>query len=126
MQHRPDPRKHPRQEGRFDLSNVDLRLLSAEEWFALRAQIFRDARRERNRAIGTAIGRASSLLWRGLRQLLRWGALRTAWISHIRKRREQIAAAQLRGLSDQNLADLGLTRGEIDERVRYRPRVPTR
>lgn len=29
-------------------------------------------------------------------------------------------------LSDQNLADLVLARGEIDERVRYRPRVPTR
>jgi uncharacterized protein YjiS (DUF1127 family) len=57
-----------------------------------------------------------------LRRLLKWSALRTAWISHVRKHRERIAAAQLRGLSDQRLADMGLTRSEIEGRVRFRAR----
>lgn len=48
--------------------------------------------------------------------------MRAAWISHVRKRREQVAAAQLRGLNDQWLADMGLTRGEIESRVRFRTR----
>jgi uncharacterized protein YjiS (DUF1127 family) len=48
--------------------------------------------------------------------------LRAAWISLVRKQREQVAAAQLRGFNDRGLADMGLTRGEIGNRVRFRAR----
>ena len=108
----------PQRDGRLDLSNIDLRTLSPQEWDHLKRQIFRQARIERNRAIGTVIG----WVWRGFWRLLHWFRLRAAWISHVRKRRERIAAAQLRGLGDQALADMGLTRGDIENRVRFRAR----
>jgi uncharacterized protein YjiS (DUF1127 family) len=104
--------------GRLDLSNIDLRALSPQQWDELRRQIFRQARIERQRAIGAVFG----WLWRGFWRLLRLLRLRAAWISHVRKRREQIAAAELRGTSDQGLADMGLTRGDIENRVRFRAR----
>jgi uncharacterized protein YjiS (DUF1127 family) len=104
--------------GRLDLSNIDLRALSPQQWDELRRQIFRQARIERQRAIGAVFG----WLWRGFWRLLRLLRLRAAWISHVRKRREQIAAAELRGTSDQGLADMGLTRGDIENRVRFRSR----
>jgi uncharacterized protein YjiS (DUF1127 family) len=105
----------PQQTGRLDLSNIDLRALSPQQWEELRRQIFRQARIERQRAIGIVFG----WLWRGFWRLLRRLRLRAAWISHVRKRREQIAAAELRGTSDQGLADMGLTRGDIESRVRF-------
>jgi hypothetical protein len=113
------PHDFPERNGRFDLSKIDLRQLSPEQWVELKTQIACRARSDRNRAIGIAIGGALGWLWRTLRRLLKWRQLRAAWISHVRKRREQIAAAQLRGLSDQWLGDMGLTRGEIESRVRY-------
>jgi uncharacterized protein YjiS (DUF1127 family) len=102
----------------FDFSRIDLRFISPEEWTALRTEIFRRARRERDEAVRGAI----AWVWRGFWRLLKWIALRPAWISHVRKHREQIAAAQLRAMSDPTLADMGLTRGEIEGRVRYRAR----
>ena len=95
-------------------------------WDHLRRQIFRQARIERNRAIRIAIGTVSGWVWRGFWRLLRWCRLRAAWISHVRKGRERIAAAQLRGLGDQPLADMGLTRGDIENRVRFRARLSLR
>src|SRR5690348_12229061 len=89
------------QDGRFDLSKIDLRRVSPEQWFELKAQIARSVRNDRNRAIGLAIGDALAWFRRSFRRLLKWRQLRAAWISHVKKRREQIAAAQLRGLSDQ-------------------------
>jgi uncharacterized protein YjiS (DUF1127 family) len=112
----------PQRDGRLDLSNIDLRSLSPQEWDHLRRQIFRQARIERNRAIGIAIGTVLGWVSRGFWCLLRWCRLRAAWISHVRKGRERIAAAQLRGLGDQALADMGLTRGDIENRVRFRAR----
>jgi uncharacterized protein YjiS (DUF1127 family) len=106
------------QDNDFDFSRIDLRSISPQEWTAVRAKIFDRARRERNEAIRSAI----AWIWRGFRHLLKWSALRAAWISHVRKQREPIAAAQLRGLSDQWLADMGLTRSEIEGRVRFRAR----
>ena len=108
--------------GRFDLSNIDLRALPPEQWVELKKQIALRARSDRNRAIRIAIGTAVRRLWRTCRCLLRPRHLRAAWISHVRKRRERTAAAQLRSLSDQWLADMGLTRGQIDNCVRYRVR----
>jgi len=61
-------------------------------------------------------------VWRSCRRLLKRSSLRAAWISHVKKRREHVAAAQLRGLNDQWLADMELTRGEIESRVRFRTR----
>jgi hypothetical protein len=116
----------PQRDGRLDLSNVDLRSLSPHEWDDLRRQLFRQARIERNRAIAIAIGTVLGWARRGFWRLLRWLRLRAAWISHVRKRREQIAAAQLRGLNDQSLADMGLMRGDIENRVRFRARPSTK
>jgi uncharacterized protein YjiS (DUF1127 family) len=112
----------PQRDGRLDLSNIDLHSLSPQEWDDLRRQIFRQARIERDRAIRIAIGTVLGWVWRGFWRLLRWCRLRAAWISHVRKRREQVAAAELRGTSDQGLADMGLTRGDIENRVRFRAR----
>lgn len=112
----------PQQNGRFDLSGIDFRRLTPEQWVRLKAQIELRARSDRNRAIGIALGTALSWLGRTFRSLLRWPRLHAAWISHVRKHRERIAAAELRGLSDQWLADMGLTRGQIENRVRYHPR----
>jgi uncharacterized protein YjiS (DUF1127 family) len=106
----------------FDLATIDIRSLSTEEWIALKRQIIRRAHSERDKAIGMAIGGALAWVWRSCRRLPKWSALRAAWISHVRKRREQVAAAQLRGLNDQWLADMGLTRGDIESRVRFRAR----
>src|SRR5262245_26633118 len=111
----------PQQDGRFDLSKIDLRSLSPEQWVELKAQIFHRARRDRDRAIVSTL----SSVWKGFLRLLQ-RQLRAAWISRVRKRREQIAAAQLRGLSDQWLADMGLTRGEIGNVVRFRVRDGSR
>jgi uncharacterized protein YjiS (DUF1127 family) len=109
----------PQRDGRLDLSEIDLRSLSPQGWHDLRTQTVRQARRERDQAIGIAVGTVVGRMWRGFWRLLRWLRLRAAWISHVRKRREQIAAAQLRGLGDQALADMGLTRGDIENRVRF-------
>lgn len=109
-------------DGRFDLSEIDLRSLSPREWDDLRRAIFRQARIERDRAIGIVVGSALGWLRKGFRYLLHWRKLRTAWISHVRKGRERIAAAQLRGLGDQALGDMGLMRGDIENRVRFRAR----
>jgi hypothetical protein len=116
----------PQRDGRLDLSEIDLRSFSPQEWHDLRTQIVRQARRERDQAIGIAVGTVVGWMWRGFWRLLRWLRLRAAWISHVRKRREQIAAAQLRGVSDQGLADMGLARGDIENRVRFRARLRTR
>ena len=110
------------QDNGFDLEKIDLRSLSPEEWIALKTRIARRAHSERDKAIGIAIGGALAWVWRSCRRLLKWSALRAAWISHVKNRREQVAAAQLRGLNDQWLADMGLTRGEIEGRVRFRTR----
>jgi hypothetical protein len=106
----------------FDFSKIDPRFLSPEQWTAVRTEIFRRARRERDEAISIGIGAALDWIRRGMRRLLKWSALRAAWISLVRKRREHIAAARLRALNDRWLADMGLTRGEIERRVRYRAR----
>ncbi len=110
------------QDNGFDLEKIDIRSLSPEEWIALKTQIIRRAHSERDKAIGLAIGGAAAWVWKSCRRLRKWSALRTAWISHVRGRREQVAAAQLRGLNDQWLADMGLTRGDIESRVRFRAR----
>jgi len=112
--------------GRFDLSSTDLRALPPEQWGELKKQIALRARSDRNRAIRIAVSIAVRRLWRACRRLLKPRHLRAAWISHVKKRRERIAAAQLRSLSDQWLADMGLTRGQIDNCVRYRARSPSR
>jgi uncharacterized protein YjiS (DUF1127 family) len=112
----------PSRDGQFDLSGIDLRRLTPEQWVALKTQIELRARSDRNRAIRRAVGTALSWASRTFRLLLKWPRLHAAWISHVRKSRERIAAAELRGLSDQWLADMGLTRGQIENRVRYRPR----
>jgi hypothetical protein len=83
----------------FDPAKIDLRTLSAEEWTAVRAQIIRRAHAERDEAIGIAFGAAFAWMCRQFRRLPRWSALRAAWISLVRSRREQIAAAQLRKLN---------------------------
>lgn len=108
--------------GRFDVSSIDLCELPPEQWGELKKQITLRARSDRNRAIRIAVRR----LWRACPRLLKPRHLRAAWISHVRKRRERIAAAQLRSLSDQWLADMGLTRGQIDNCVRYRARSRSR
>lgn len=107
-----------RQDNGFDLEKIDLRSLSPEEWIALKTRIIRRAHRERDKAIGGAL----AWVWRSCRRLLKRSSLRAAWISHVKKRREHVAAAQLRGLNDQWLADMELTRGEIESRVRFRTR----
>jgi uncharacterized protein YjiS (DUF1127 family) len=116
----------PQQNGRFNLSGIDLRRLTPEQWVGLKTQIELRARSDRNRAIGVAVGTALSWVWRTFRSLLKRPRLRAAWISQVRKSRERIAAAELRGLSDQWLADMGLTRGQIENCVRYRPRPSSR
>lgn len=110
------------QDAGFDLATIDIRSLSHDEWIALKRQIIHRAHSERDKAISMAIGGALAWVWRSCRRLLKWSALRAAWISHVKKRREQVAAAQLRGLNDQWLADMGLTRGDIESRVRFRAR----
>lgn len=120
MQQHLKPTDFPQQDGRFDLSKINLRSLSPEQWSDLKTQIYRRARSDRDRAIGVAIGGALGWAWKGFWQLLPLRALRAAWISLVRKQREQVAAAQLRGIDDQGLADMGLTRGDIDNRVRLR------
>jgi hypothetical protein len=92
---------------RPDFSRINFRSLSAAEWTAVRAEIMRRAHAERDEAIRTAFSSAFAWVWRELQRLPRRSALRAAWISHVRKRREQIAAAQLRALSDPWLADYG-------------------
>lgn len=120
------PHGVPQTQHGFDLSKVDLRRLSPEQWVELKKQIALRARSDRNRAIGIAIGGTLGWAWRVLRYLMSWRQLRAAWISHGRRRGERIAAAELRGLSDQWLADMGLTRGQIENRVRYRARALSR
>ena len=122
MQQHLKPIDFPRQAGRFDLSKIDPRSLSPEQWSNLRTQMYHRARTDRDRAMGIAIGGALSWAWKGFWHLLPWRALRAAWISLVRKQREQVAAAQLRGIDDQELADMGLARGDIDNRVRSRTR----
>jgi uncharacterized protein YjiS (DUF1127 family) len=122
MQQHLKPTDFPQQDARFDLSKIDPRSLSPEQWNDLKTQIYRRARSDRDRAISLAIGGALGWAWKGFRHLLLWGALRAAWISLVRKQREQVAAAQLRGIDDQGLADMGLTRGDIESRVGSRMR----
>jgi uncharacterized protein YjiS (DUF1127 family) len=109
----------PRSDGRIDLSKIDVRRLSPEQWVDLKTQIASRAHSDRNQAIVRATIGAIGWFWRAFRRVQNGQWLRAAWISHVRKCRERIAAAQLRGLSDRSLRDMGLTRGEIERRVRY-------
>jgi len=104
------------QDSSFEPARIDWRSLPPERQHALIARIIREARRERDRAVGNALAWCGRLFWR----VLKWTALRPAWISYVRRQREQVAAAQLRSMSDQSLADMGVSRGEIDSRVRFR------
>ena len=116
----------PQQNGRFDVSRIDLHGLPPVQWVELKKQIALRARHDRNRAIRAAIRGAFGWLLRIGSRLLRPRQLRAAWISHVRRRRERIAAAELRGFSDPSLADMGLTRGQIENCVRFRARSSPR
>jgi uncharacterized protein YjiS (DUF1127 family) len=98
----------------FDVSRIDHRSLSPAQWTALKAEVFRRARIQRGEVICSGIAWA----WRGFWRLLKWSALRAAWISLVRNHRERVATAQLRSLSDQEPKDIGLPRREIDARAR--------
>jgi predicted metal-binding transcription factor (methanogenesis marker protein 9) len=69
----------------FDVSRIDHRSLSPSEWTALKAEIFRRARLQRGEVICSGIARA----WCGFRRLLKWSALRGAWISLVRYHHER-------------------------------------
>ena len=56
-------------------------------------------------------------LW--LRRLI--AAVARRWIAYRRRRVEQYAMAQLNGMSDHNLKDIGLCRSEIASAVRIGP-----
>src|SRR5215210_3792795 len=60
----------PQQDGRFDLSRIDLRRLTPGQWIGLKAQIICRARSDRNTAIGMAIGGALGWIWRAFRSPL--------------------------------------------------------
>lgn len=53
-------------------------------------------------------------------------ALQSVWNSCIRRRREIEGAAELMSFSDQWLADIGISRCEIEGRVRFSETLATR
>lgn len=58
----------------IDLSTIDLRSLSPEQWTALKKEIDRRAHRGRDRAIGIAVGGILAWVWRMFANAFRNGA----------------------------------------------------
>jgi uncharacterized protein YjiS (DUF1127 family) len=75
-------------------------------------QILRRARIEQARAIWTLF--RTLLIWPKQIALAAWQALADGLAAYRLRRRRRLAVAELRGLDDRHLKDIGLPRGEIE------------
>ena len=92
---------------KIDFAGIDYGALSPAQWIALKQQAVQRAHAERSQTMRRSLAAVVTPL--------RWiGAAFAAW-RKMRKRRRQIvmAIAELRGLDDLMLKDMGITRGDI-------------
>lgn len=101
----------------IDLCKVDFRTMTLEEREALKREVIRRAGAERNAAI-----RAAFLgIWRGLRKL--WALPRCALDAYRARRQWKITLAELRGLDERALRDIGLSRLDVTALAHNRGRT---
>ena len=93
----------------IDILAFDYRSLTSLEKDAFRKLVVRRAEAAR----GELIRNAFRALWSGLRTLVASG-----WTAYQTRRQQRIAAAELNGLDDLTLRDLGISRSEIGAIVR--------
>jgi uncharacterized protein YjiS (DUF1127 family) len=97
---------------KIDFSRVDYGAASPAQWIALEQQAVRCAHAERDKVVRLSLVAVMT-------PLRRIGAAFAAWRKMCKRRREELAAiAELRGLDDITLSDMGITRCEIATVVR--------
>jgi uncharacterized protein YjiS (DUF1127 family) len=89
---------------KFELSTLDFRALTPEQWSRLKDRLIEQARERRNAELRVAIGKVLA----GPERLLRM-AVRAFLVA----RRRKAAVSALSALDDRSLRDIGLRRGEI-------------
>lgn len=100
-----------RDQEKIDFSGVDYRALNWEQKARLRQRAVARARGERNQALRQGFALLATLLGRIGKQIY---AAFVAWRKMRRRRRQVVMAiAELRGLDDFMLKDMGITRGDI-------------
>ena len=104
------------EDAKFDLSAIDFRALTPEQWSTLRNRLIEQARDRRNAELRAAIGKVFAGPERLLRMVVR---------GFLIARRRKAAVAALSALDDRSLRDIGLRRGEILSAV-YQPRSTRR
>jgi uncharacterized protein YjiS (DUF1127 family) len=100
----------------IDISTFDYRALTLDQINDLKTAAFRRAHEEREeylRSLGRGLGRAL----RGL-----WAAAGHVWHAYRARCRRQAEIAELHGMNDRALKDIGLTRVDIEALACY-PRV---
>jgi uncharacterized protein YjiS (DUF1127 family) len=100
----------------IDISTFDYRALTLDQINDLKTAAFRRAHEEREeylRSLGRGLGRAL----RGL-----WAASGHVWHAYRARCRRQAEIAELHGMNDRALKDIGLTRVDIEALACY-PRV---
>jgi uncharacterized protein YjiS (DUF1127 family) len=101
----------------IDSLALDYRRLTPRQKDTYRRLVIRRAEAAR----GEVVRNALRTLWTGLRSLAVG-----SWTAYQARRRQRLAAAELSGLDDRTLRDLGISRSEIVSLVRDGSRDPTR
>jgi len=110
------------EDAKFDLSTIDVRALTPDQWSALKNRLIEQARRRRNAEIRAAIGHVFAGPEKFLGVISH--AFKRSWRALLVARQRRAAVTALSALDDRSLRDIGLRRSEILSAV-YRPR-PTR
>ena len=107
------------EDAKIDLSAIDVRALTPEQWSTLRDQLIEQAWQRRNAELRAAAGK----IFAGPERLLQVGVQTLARVRRavLIARRRKATVAALSALDDRSLRDIGLRRGEILSTV-YRTR----
>jgi len=99
----------------LDFEHLDYRTLTPAQWDVLRRDVIRRAERARAEALRALFGQMSAAL-RRMVLALRDGAAAAAsrwWRAYAERRQRRQDMAELLGLSDRELKDIGVRRSEI-------------
>jgi uncharacterized protein YjiS (DUF1127 family) len=105
---------------KIDFSTFDYRALTLDEINELKTAALRRAHEERTEYL-RSLPRALGGVLRGL-----WAVAGRAWTAHRARRRWQAEIAELRGLDERALKDIGVTRFDVNALAHARPCRPNK